>query len=176
MKRSLLAAAFLVAACRSAAPDKAFETSVAGGVSGGIGCDVCAIALVVDATMSDADGAPLSGVEVWWVPPPPTLLGNPNDAEGLPVRARRLGLSNAEGRLRVPECLMGGSEFRFSPPGPAVRLEFMLFREGYGAIRAVQDVPSGEVLHTGYVLGKPMGDPLKDGYVVTLVKTLRKAN
>ena len=52
----------------------------------------------------------------------------------------------------------------------------MLFGEGYGATRVVQEIPSGQVLHTGYVLGKPMGDPLKDGYVVTLANTLRKAS
>jgi hypothetical protein len=175
MKRCVLSISLLAVACRSASPDAKVEAGVVGGVSGGIGCDVCAIALVIDATTSDAEGAPLSGVEVWWVPPPPTLLGDRSAAQSLPVRARRLGVTDADGRLRVPECLMGGSDFRFSPPGPIIRFEFMLFREGYGAIRVVQEVPSGDVLHTGYVLGKPMGDPLKDGYVITLAKELRKA-
>jgi hypothetical protein len=52
----------------------------------------------------------------------------------------------------------------------------MLFREGYGSTRVVQEVPSGDVLHTGYVLGKPMGDPLKDGYVVTIAEALAEAH
>jgi hypothetical protein len=52
----------------------------------------------------------------------------------------------------------------------------MLFREGYGSTRVLQEVPSGDVLHTGYVLGKPMGDPLKDGYVVTIAEALAEAH
>jgi hypothetical protein len=170
----LLVAGLLLPACRSASPESVFESGVEGGVVGGIGCDVCAIALVIDATTEATDGTPLPAVEVWWVPPAPRLPGD--DTETPSGRARRLGITDAEGQLRVPECLMGGSEFRFTPPGPTVRLEFMLFREGYGSTRVLQEVPSGDVLHTGYVLGKPMGDPLKDGYVVTIAEALAEAH
>src|SRR5262245_29855637 len=175
--RALVAmAAVGLLGCRSAAPDPGFEAGIEGGVVVGIlSCDVCAIALVVDAVVTDTTGAALAGVDVWYIPALPPPIGEERADSTPSNRAHRLGVTDEQGHVVAPECLMGGSEFRYSPPGPVVRLEFLLFREGWGATRVVHEVPVGEVLHTGYVLGRPMGDPLMNGYRVEIRRSLNKA-
>jgi hypothetical protein len=174
MRRLSSAVAMLTLGCPLTAFDRGLETPAQAGTAGGIGCQACAIAMVVEGWITDDRGAALSDVEVWWVPALPKPFADEDERTRPVIRANRLGVTNVEGHLLAPECLMGELEFRMARPGPTVRLEFLLFREGFGASRVVREVPTKEVLQSGYVLGKPMGHPLKNGYIVKLTRALAR--
>jgi len=160
----------LALGCKSADFDGGLEKGVAGGVVGGIGHDVCAVYFVVDVQVADSEGVGVESAEVWFVPQVPRWLKN--DPSPPARRARLLGVTDPGGRLKAPECYMAGLEFRVEPPQDSMRFEFRVVREGYGARRIVVDKSSAEVLSTGNVLGKPLGDPLAFGYHLVLEVTL----
>ena len=124
------------------------------GVEGGIGDDICAVMLKVNAYVTDSMGAPIADAQVWRVDEP--RLEPPE-----PTRAELLGVTDSRGRLTVPLCYMGSSEFRlWKPEQDPVRLVFMIVRWGYGPERLVLRPPAGEVLAAGNLLGVPPGQPV----------------
>ena len=121
------------------------------GVEGGIGDDICAVMLNVNAYVTDSMGAPVADAQVWRVDEP--RLEPPE-----PTRAELLGVTDSQGRLTVPLCYMGSSEFRlWNPERDPVRLVFMIVRQGYGPERVDLRPPVGEVLAAGNLLGVPPG-------------------
>jgi hypothetical protein len=101
-----LAALLLVGAgCRSS---HEFESGVAGGVEGGIGCDICAVMLRIEMLVNDDAGTPVQGAEVWMLGP-----------EGPPLsytRGWRFGTTDDQGRLSSLDLLYGQSGIPFLGP------------------------------------------------------------
>ena len=130
----LLVALLFATGCRHSQSDV-----IVGEVSGGIGCDVCAVLLSIDLSVTDSAGVPVSQAELWSV-----------DQQNLAGKAIRLGVTDASGHLLAPHCYMGSTEYAFwRPEESPVVLTLLVLREGYGFRRLSLEPPTADVLSDG---------------------------
>ena len=146
--RSGLAVLLLVGAgCRSS---REFESGVAGGVVGGIGCDICAVMLRLEVVVNDDAGAPVPGAEVWMLGPERPPLSY--------TRGWRFGTTDEQGRLSGLHCYMPSRQYQFwDPAEEPVVVRLLVFLEGYGSKRLVLTPPTQEVLASGGLIVAPPG-------------------
>ena len=127
----------------------AASQEVGPGVAGGIGHDVCAVLISVNAAVTDADRQPIPGAEVWEETQfQPDLPG---------ARAVRLGRTDGAGRLGEPQCLMGSVEVRYWRSPDTLEPRFMVMKEGYSFRRVAVPVRTSTLLELGGALGVPPG-------------------
>ena len=122
----------------------------------GIVDEVCAVALEIEVEAADADGKPVEDADVWMVDlAPPYPRANV---------AKRLGITGRDGRLRVPECLMGSQDFSSWEPAKhaTVRFKFLVIRDGFGVGQLGLEPRVDEVLAEGNLTGVPPGTESKD--------------
>jgi hypothetical protein len=115
---------------------------------GGIGDDVCAVMVRVDAAVVDTQLKPVANAEVWDLSDP-----QPEWPDG---RARRLGTTDKAGRLAKLICPIGGADFStWNPQTKPLSIRLMIVREGYG-VQKVSFAPDvQDLLKQGKVLGVP---------------------
>lgn len=121
----------------------------------GIGCDSCAVSLQIRVEVTDTEGVPVEGAEVWMVdraPPYP----RENDAS-------RLGVTGKDGTLIVPGCLMSSDSYRFWQPkeGDTVTFLLMVIHDGFGVGRIELTPAVDEVLAKGNLTGAAPGTDRK---------------
>lgn len=106
----------------------------------------------------DADGSPVQGAEIWHV-------DESRAVPPLPVRAERLGRTDAVGQLVSSHCFAGASDVVYwsTSPNPT-RLSFLILHDTLGVRRTVVEPSLTAVYSEADVRTTRVGRPVNRGY------------
>lgn len=110
----------------------------------------CAIRLNVTASVTDPQGHPVPGAELWYVD---TLGG----AIAQPTQAWLVGTSDATGSIRADVCYASELFYCAKRPKGAASLRFFVLKERYGAVRIHREVRADRLVKEGWALSGEAG-------------------